>query len=154
MPLLINLRHLENKDLDLHGDLEVEELDLNPLDELIHVGPPLEYRLAVQKVEQALLVRGSLQLKLRCECARCLKPFDYLLRLGDWTCLVPLEGEDAAPVVSDCVDLTPYLREDTVLAFPQHPLCESGCGGLAASPPKAELNSAASAWDELNRLKL
>ena len=43
---------------------------------------------------------------------------------------LPLEGEEAVSVVNDCVDLTPYVREDILLEFPQHPLCEPECRGL------------------------
>jgi uncharacterized metal-binding protein YceD (DUF177 family) len=60
------------------------------------------------------------------------------------------------------VDLTPYLREDILLEFPQHPLCDPECGGLpdaksgnannATSAGKP--NEGSSAWAELNKLKL
>ena len=40
------------------------------------------------------------------------------------------EGEDRVAVDNDCVDLTPYLREDILLEFPQHPLCKPECRGL------------------------
>src|SRR5437660_11801259 len=101
-------------------------------------------------------------LKLRCVCVRCLKIFDYRLAFDSWSCLLPLEGEDKVLVSNDCVDLTPYVREDIVLAFPQHPLCEPECRGLlAGSSTGARPSSGASvtgdlssAWTELNKLKL
>jgi uncharacterized metal-binding protein YceD (DUF177 family) len=43
---------------------------------------------------------------------------------------LPLEGEDKVPVDNDCVDLTPFVREDILLEFPQHPLCKPDCGGI------------------------
>jgi uncharacterized metal-binding protein YceD (DUF177 family) len=58
------------------------------------------------------------------------------------------------------VDLTPLVREDILLGFPQHPLCEPDCGGLKkASVGKARKTvgkdeSKPSAWAELNKLKL
>jgi uncharacterized metal-binding protein YceD (DUF177 family) len=63
-------------------------------------------------------------------------------------------------VINDCVDLTPYLREDIFLAFPQHPLCGLQCDGLAK--PQKDVKSggaggpgaAASVWAELDELKL
>ena len=70
-------------------------------------------------------------LGLDCECVRCLKTFQYQL---DWTigpAICRLKGEEDVPVVNDCVDLTPYMREDILLEFPQHPLCEPECRGLA-----------------------
>jgi uncharacterized protein len=161
MPLKINLRHLEAHNVKLEGQLPAEELDLDTRDEMIRVDKPLEYNLEVQKVEDGLLVQGRLSLVLECQCVRCLKSFASRLDLADWTRLLPLQGEEATSVVSDCVDLTPFLREDILLEFPQHPLCKQECSGL----PKAyigkakttsnpgHLESGSSAWDELNKLK-
>ncbi len=130
MPLLINLRHLEKRDLALNGELPVAELDIETRDEMVQVGKPLRHRLEVQRLDDALLVRGKLVLPLACQCVRCLKPFEFRLELADWTCHIPLVGEEKAPIVSDCVDLTPFLREDILLELPQHPLCKPDCGGL------------------------
>ena len=161
MPLLINLRHLERETVTLRGALPVAELDLEGIDELIQPRSPLEHDLVVDRHERSILVQGRLRLTLGCECARCLKPFEHRLDLSEWSCLLPLEGEDKAVISNDCVDLTPYLREDIVLAFPQHPLCEAECRGLMSrrvagskqsdAPATGELSSA---WAELNKLKL
>jgi uncharacterized protein len=112
-------------------------------------------------MEQSLLVQGSLQLPLQCECVRCLKSFEHKLKLSHWARLLPLEGEEKTPVDNDCVDLTPYLREDILLEFPQHPLCETECRGLPANQtgkakrttkPEASTQQS-SAWNELDKLK-
>src|ERR1051325_8130467 len=131
MPLLVNLRHLENDNLELKGELPAEELDLNPSDEMIRAVEPLRYELEVQKLDHSLLLQGRLRLTLQCQCVRCLKPVAHTLDLKDWTRHLPLTGEESAPVTNDCVDLTPYLREDILLEFPQHPLCKADCGGLS-----------------------
>ena len=162
MALTVNLRHLEEQELHLQGELSVEELELDPRDEVIQVGPPLEYDLEVQKLESGLLLQGSLCLVLRCQCVRCLKAFEFPLRLEPWTRLLPFQGEEALVVNNDCADLTPYIREDILLGFPRHPLCSPGCGGLPkASFGKVKTTSSASppgagspAWAELNKLKL
>jgi len=67
----------------------------------------------------------------------------------------------AVKVISDCVDLTPFAREDILLEFPQHPLCDPECSGLPTCLlAKRKKNSGAgkteagtSAWAELNKLK-
>src|ERR1700761_3433510 len=115
MPLLINLRHLEDDSLELKGELPVSDLELEGVDELIKAEKPLYYDLEVQKLEKSVLAQGDLSLTLRCECARCLKPFDYQLELEDWACLMSLEGEEAVSVTNDCIDLTPAIREDILL---------------------------------------
>jgi uncharacterized protein len=162
MPLAVNLRLLEAQNICLEGSLPVEELDLDPHDEVIQVRHPLEHELEVQKLEDGLLVQGRLHLVLECQCVRCLKPFHYHLALEHWTCHLPLQGEDCAVVVNDCVDLTPYVREDILLEFPRHPVCNPECRGL----PKTSIGKARNtsgtgktdvgspAWAELNKLKL
>jgi uncharacterized protein len=157
VPLTINLRHLEEHNVRLRGELPVVELDLETGDEMIRAAQPLRYDLEIQKLEGALLVRGSLQLGLECSCVRCLKSFTRRLEMTSWTCHVPLEGEDKAAVVNDCVDLTPFVREDMLLEFPQHPLCKPDCGGLKTKTGKARKTAKGNtpaAWAELDKLKL
>jgi uncharacterized protein len=160
MPLTVNLRHLENRDLDLSGALSLAELDLDVRDEMIRVTQPVEYDIEIEKLDDALLVQGELRIMLECECVRCLKKFKRELDLEDWMLHLPLEGEDAVSIKNDCVDLTPFVREDILLGFPQHPLCRPDCGGLKqASVGKARKTagkdeSKPSTWAELNKLKL
>ena len=158
MPLKINLRHLEENEVELNGATPAQELGLDHLDELIHAENPVHYQLVAQKLNDQILVRGRLFLTLRCECVRCLKNFDLALDLPQWALHLPLEGEDKVDVVNDCVDLTPYVREDILLEFPQHPLCGRDCAGLPSRTDVRAKNGAsqtreASAWSELNKLK-
>jgi len=130
-------------------------------DEIIKPEESLHYDVEVEKQDRNLLVSGILRTNLDCHCVRCLKAFKYPLELNPYHLYVPLEGEDAAPVVNDLVDLTPFFREDTLLAFPQHPLCSEDCAGLpnasgsktAKSDKSAQGNETASAWSELDKLK-
>ena len=161
MPLLINLRHLENQPLVLRGELPAAELELEGVDELIHVTQAVTHDLVAQLLDDGLLVQGRLHLRLECECARCLKPFVQPLDLSRWAAHLPLEGEDKVVIDNDCVDLTPFLREDIILQFPQHPLCGPGCCGLSNTPPGSDKKTSgasqkvetSSAWAELNKLK-
>ena len=163
MPLIVNLRHLENRNLVLRGELPLADLEFDARDEMIRPTQPLHYDLEVELLDDALLVQGLLRLKLDCQCVRCLKDFEYELELDPWTLHLPfepLEGEEAASIKNDCVDLTPHMREDILLGFPQHPVCRPDCGGLKqASVGKAlktvgKDESKPSAWAELNKLKL
>jgi uncharacterized metal-binding protein YceD (DUF177 family) len=162
-PLHVNLRHLDTKDVDLEGVLSPEDLEIEGVDELIRFPEGVKYDLEAQRLEQNLLVTGNLQTTLQCECVRCLKRFNQPLELTDWICHLPLEGDDKVDVNGDLVDLTPYIREDILLAFPQHPLCDAECKGLpvgsAAKVKKAsgegkKIEEKSSPWAELNKLKL
>ena len=72
---------------------------------------------------------------------------------------MPLSGEDKVEVVNDSVDLTPHIREDILLAFPQHPLCKAGCKGLPGAGSvqgkkgRKKADEPSSAWSELDKLK-
>jgi len=155
--LKVNLRHLEELGLHLKGELPVAELDLDIKDDLIRLEKPLRYDLAVELLNDAVLVTGSLVLPLDCECARCLKRFKTDLKLTGWALHLPLEGEDKVSVENDCVDLTPFVREDILLDFPQHPLCRPDCAGLkskTARRPKAVEKTVPEVWAKLDKLKL
>jgi uncharacterized protein len=158
MSLRVNLRQLGRHEIKLEGELPAAELDLGIRDEMVKAADPLEYDLEAQLLDDSVLVRGKLSLSLDCECVRCLKPFKYRLELPDWTCHLPLKGEEAVRVVDDSVDLTSPIREDILLALPAHPVCKSQCGGLAgkasgSKKKKAPAESNPSAWSELDKLK-
>lgn len=160
MPLLLNLRQLQTEPLELSGELPVAELDLGREDIVLHLTHPLAYELSVTNLEDAVLVQGELRLPLDCECVRCLTRFPLEVELPDFALHLPLSGEEAVPVADDCVDLTPFLREDILLTLPQHPLCKPDCRGLSqlaaggASGQTSQTNAGASAWAALNKLKL
>ena len=164
MPLLLQLESLARGSVSLNGELPLSDLDMVSLDDLVEPAGPLAYDLTAEKNGDTILLEGSLEMPLRCECARCLKPFEYRVDLRNWSCLLPLKGEESVQLNGDTADLTPYLREDTFLAFPQHPLCGSECGGIAKTAENGE-NPAQSGsapdepkdenvWAELDKLNL
>ena len=160
MALIINLRLLSQETLFLQGELSPAELDFGLRDDMFNISLPVKYDLEAEMVDDAMLVRGRLSAELECECVRCLKPFTRPLELPELTLHLPLTGEDAVTIDNDNVDLTPYLREDMILEFPQHPLCKPDCAGLKKidknQTPVAgdKPETTASAWAELNKLKL
>jgi uncharacterized metal-binding protein YceD (DUF177 family) len=153
MSLKVNLRHLEEHGLHLKGELPVAELDFGLQDEMIQAKQPLHYDLQVEKVAHGLLAQGKLSLPLDCQCVRCLKPLTQHFELPQWTLYLPLEGEEKVTVDNDCVDLTPFVREDMLLEFPQHPACEPGCAGLKKKT-RGEAETGPSAWNKLDKLNL
>ena len=155
--LKVNLRLLGEQAIQLHGELPAAELDLGVNDELVRVEKPLRYELSVELLHDALLVTGELALPLECECSRCLKKFSTDLELTGWAAHLPLAGEDQVKVDNDCVDLTPFIREDILLDFPQHPLCKPDCAGLKSKTVrkvKAVEQPAPDLWAKLDKLKL
>ncbi|HUD47832.1 MAG TPA: YceD family protein [Candidatus Baltobacteraceae bacterium] len=157
MPVKVNIRHLEERDIRLKGQLPAAELELGDCDELVHASRPLHYDLTAQRTGSDIVAQGSLELTLDCECARCLKAFTYVVRLDPWTVHVPLEGPEKVAICDDLADLTPQIREDILLEFPQHPLCGADCAGLPNRSKEkkkgAGQTDVSSAWSELNKLK-
>lgn len=165
MPVLISLAALQRGDVRVSGTLTPLEHGLDTLDPCVRASGNLEYTARCQMMGPEVLAEGTLELELGCECVRCLKPFGQILRIDPWACLLPLEGEDAAPRVDESVDLTPQMREDILLGLPQHPVCSPECRGAPlenmASSASAGVSSdideaqrASSAWSALDALKL
>ena len=140
------------------------EVPIGTLDELVEADEPLEYDLTVERAGDNILLQGQITMRLQCECARCLRAFEHRVELQGWSCLLPLNGDEKIELINNSGDLTPYLREDTFLAFPQHPLCEPGCDGspkLAWGESKplkiteaSGKTSEASVWSKLDNLNL
>ena len=154
MALFISYEELKGAGQSLTGEITAEALDLEWKDELVTSIGPLTYDLNASLLADAILVRGRLELAVDCECARCLKNFIHTICLPDWTLHLPVNGEDAVIIEEDLVDLTPWVREDTLLGFPQHPLCAPDCSGLEAGIPSvpelgAEADPPRSPWAKL-----
>ena len=159
MPLLLNLDKIESGSLNLIGEISLLDLEMETLDELIKPDGPLVYNINVKQNNESLILKGSLKMLLKCECSRCLKIFELQINQKSWNCKISLKGEDSLEINHGTVDLTPYLREDTFLAFPQHPLCESRCEGINQvsnddeNVPLSEPSNK-NIWVELDKLNL
>jgi uncharacterized protein len=155
MSLKVNLRRLEAHEIHLQGELPVADLDFDLRDEMIRAEKSLIYDLTAEKLDDAVLVQGKLELTLDCECVRCLKSFRHKLNLPHWTAHLLLAGEDRVSIEGDSVDLTPFVREDMLLEFPRHPLCKPECAGLKQKARKTSSDEEVEpgVWAELNKLK-
>ena len=158
----VNLRLLEKKPAILEGAIPAETLFPDFSDELIQFASPVSYSLEVTRQPLDLLIRGKIHVKLQCACSRCLKPFELPLEINDLEVIQPLEGEEAVGRDGDFADLTPVVREDTLLVLPTKPLCKPECRGLKwksedrASRPGQSGQSPkdGSTWSVLDNLKL
>jgi len=164
MPLLINLQLLRQKPQRVVGELPVAEFAEGFHDDLIRFVGPLRHDLEIRLEGEELFIQGSLRAELECNCSRCLKVFRRPLELVEFTALAPLTGEEAVSKDGDFVNLTPLLREDSLLALPTAPLCKPDCRGLAAKAPARDSRArdpkpvgpadGKSPWDALEQLKL
>lgn len=164
MPLKVNVRLLQKESALFEGELPVEEAVEGAQDELVRLSGPVHYELQVGRQANELTVTGRLEVPVECDCGRCLKTFRRVVEVPDVALLLPLEGDDAVVQDGDFADLTPYLREDTLLALPTNPLCTPDCRGLAAKAPARDSRlgkgkdpgqgPGTNPWDALDKLNL
>ncbi len=133
------------------GEIPGEVLGLH--DESTRSVGPIRYDLDVGLSDGGLWARGKVSAEVECECVRCLERFRRTLSVPDFACQIDLEGREA-------VDLTEYLREDTLLALPAHPHCD--WDGKKVCKADFSTNQSAvepiddheDAWKALDKLKL
>jgi uncharacterized metal-binding protein YceD (DUF177 family) len=162
MALTINLSQLIDSPVELSGELTVEELELGSVEAAVSAKKPTVYALSISRKEQSLSIEGTVSSEIECRCVRCLTNYSHPIEFEDYKVSVALEGEDAASIINDSVDLTPYIRDDIVLSFPPHPACgKENCKlpiGLNESASNGaepfEIESSSTDWSELDNLKL
>ncbi len=98
-----------------------------------------------------LFFHGSLKGEAETECSRCLENFDFVMEKSFDFVLTPdpLPTNKNMELTADemglsfytgeDIDLSPFVREQTLLALPLRPLCSESCRGLCPDCG-AELN--------------
>ncbi len=130
--------------------LDIQEPDIRPQS-------PVHYALDVGLSEGGIFVTGTLQVEIEFICVRCLEKFTRPVEINDFAMQEELSGPET-------IDLTPFLREDILLAFPAHPHCDwdgqKKCPGdfdlaeVPVDPEKEDTTPAKSAWDALENFKV
>jgi uncharacterized protein len=131
MKLDLERQETGRSELAIHGTVKLSMSDGRPS------VAQLDGTLVVQNLESRVLLNGSLQAEGRAECARCLEEFTIhwdvpvdvmVLRDADSG---ESEGETLLILqAGGKVDLHESLRQCSVLAYPQAPLCKPDCKGL------------------------
>lgn len=113
---------------------------------------PVAYSLDVGLSGGGLFATGRLEAAVEMTCVACLRPFVHKVVVEPFAVQVELDGREL-------VDLTPLVREDILLALPNHPRCDQLSGQSCpyhqpettggGPPEKAE-----SAWDQLDKLNI
>ena len=152
--MIVELARLKPGGEQAEGEESPAILELEP-DSAVKVLSPIRYKLLVELLPGEVVVRGTLSCRASYTCSRCAQPFEKEVRVPDFICV--REYRD----LTEPIDLTENMREDIILAFPNYPVCSSGCRGLcpqcgvnlnektcSCRPPKE-----IPAWDALDRLK-
>jgi uncharacterized protein len=101
----------------------------------------LDGEVAFYRSGRDLFFRGSLAAKIQGRCSRCLKKYNFPLETPFAFCLSPSpvrlksgevndEEMGRSFYSTDEIDLSPFIREQALLALPTRPLCDDRCRGL------------------------
>lgn len=100
---------------------------------------PIEVQVEVSRSEDTILVKGTITTYMEYACSRCLAEVSGPLKAAfQILCLPPgHEKEETEEFITydpqgTGIDLTGYIREQVILAFPLKPLCREDCAGLCA----------------------
>jgi len=157
--LIFELIDLPPEGVRIHGAISFAELDIEEEDRF-SFPEDLHYDLLLESCGgKNVLLRGKLRTVISIICDRCDQPGELLLTDDD----VFHTYEDAFDKV---LDLTPDIREDILMTFPQKFLCHADCLGLCVHcgqnlnegscdcAAKAAPSSETNPWSALDELKL
>ncbi|NLF94023.1 MAG: DUF177 domain-containing protein [Oligosphaeraceae bacterium] len=162
--LIFQLVDLRPEGVCLRGQISFADLDIQEEDRFSFPAA-LEYDLLLTPLGQNdVLLRGALQARIAIVCDRCNSHGELQLQVDD----VCHQYKDAFGKI---LDLTPDIREDILIVFPQHFLCREDCRGLclqcgedlnagscacesAAGAQPAAAESRPDPWQGLDKLKL
>jgi uncharacterized protein len=161
MSLIVNIKLLPFSGMQFRGEEPPTILGIEPSDELQFEGP-ISYDLHVERVVDELLVRGAVQARIRVACSRCGRLYVTEVRDTEFDRSYDLTDEGDVPWAADqadSVDLTPEIREASILLLPPFPVCRTDCRGLCPTCG-ADLNEGecgcrtdrADRWNVLDKL--
>lgn len=147
----IHLRQIPAGDtLHVEEDADPGFLDLTSAD--AEAVSPVHGSLDAGRSDGGLFVTGTLSVKVRQTCVKCLRPFESAVVVPNFATQIELDGRES-------VDLTPEIREDILLVLPSHPRCDADgsttCPATFRSAPSAPLTEETdhTAWDALDQFK-
>jgi len=146
----VHLKQIPADGIHLEGKETRDILELT--NEGIRPTGPIEYSFDIGLSAAGLFVTGRIVLDVELECVSCLKLFIYPLAVKDFATQIELIGPEQ-------VDLTPWVREDILLALPAHPHCDWDGKTVCKGPrlktsPVDEHPVVSNAWNALDDLKL
>ena len=146
----VHLKQIPAEGIHLEGSEAADFLDLN--ENQIRTIGPVAYSLNIGLSGSGLFVTGRLGVEVALECVSCLKRFIYPIRVENFAAQFALTGPEL-------VDLTPWIREDILLALPVHPHCDWDRKTKCVGPRLKYLQvmedpKGPNAWDALDHLNL
>ncbi|GEM_PF-464422 len=150
----VSVNQVDQNGIRLYGHEKVSEMDFGEQDSLIKMPETVYYDITATLVNGGIVVSGKLEMDLECTCGRCLRKYGHKIRC-DEVCHFFETGSKSE------IDLTPELREDILITFPQNFVCSSDCKGLCPlcganrnvkSCRCGTIESKSECWGELDKL--
>lgn len=145
----VHLNQLPIEGKHLEGEEDPAFLDLAAIG--AKAAGPVSYELDVGLSGSGIFATGRVEVPVEMTCVACLQPFVFEAVADPFATQVEIEGREL-------VDLTPSVREELLLALPNHPRCDLLTDHICPyqSPESSgggTQESAQSAWDQLDKLK-
>jgi len=88
--------------------------------------------LHLSRSSRGILVQGTLETRVRGECARCLTetPIELKVPIEELFVYPPEPGEESTLADDGILDIAPLLREEIILDTPIGVLCKPDCAGI------------------------
>ena len=146
----VHLQQVPPEGLHLEGEEDPGFLDLGAIDAV--AAGPVTYSLDAGISDGGLFATGRVAAPVRMTCVACLQPFVYEAVVDPFATQVEIDGREL-------IDLTPVVREELLLALPNHPRCDwmagHSCPYQQPEPSGSRpQENAESAWDQLDKLKI
>lgn len=149
--MIIELDDIKDQGLSLELSESFEQFsvlrELHDNGEALFV-KPLVIQMKARRLDELVLVEGSVSTAVRLQCCRCLQDFEQPLDISfsvtfarelpsledgqQQDAEIELQAEDLGLISfeGDEIDLTESIQEQVVMALPVKPLCHATCKGL------------------------
>ena len=125
------------------GSEDLDRIFAEEKNEDFYFNTPLNVDMVYYRSGQELFFRGSLASAVDGRCSRCLRKYTFPLENEFAFILTPgplsVKNGEVGPedmgmsfYSTDDIDLSPFVREQALLALPTRPLCDDHCRGLCA----------------------
>ncbi|MBU4201056.1 MAG: DUF177 domain-containing protein [Verrucomicrobia bacterium] len=153
--MIIETGDLQQKDRRYTGEEPASILDIEH-DQFVRGWGSITYDLTTQRLNEDLLVQGTLTADMECQCARCAEWSKNSLRVAGFVRSYSLSS------ANESIDLTDDIREDILLALPMKVVCSDTCRGLCPGcgvnlnkkPCACHPGKSPTAWHVLDQLPL
>lgn len=148
--ILVHLNQIPPEGKRLEGEEDATFLDLEAVG--ARALGPVHYALEVGLSGGGLFATGTLRARVELQCVACLQPFPFEAVVDSFAAQIEIDGRET-------VDLTPSVREELLLALPNHPRCDWNNGSSCSfktpeeSGRSPDPTAATEIWGELDKLK-